>query len=133
MADMTRTKMTAAEFSQLPESNKIIELINGEVVMAPSPIDRHQKHLRRLDLALGNKIDVGEWRFAPMDVHLDEFNVVQPDMFWVSPDNTTCHLIDNYWHGAPDLIIEILSPGTTRQDRKTKYEAWRARILDSRC
>jgi Uma2 family endonuclease len=116
--------MTAAEFAQLPESNKIIELINGEVVVAPSPLNKHQKQLHRLTIALGNKVEIGEWLFAPMDVHLDELNVVQPDLFWVSPDNTNCQLIDEYWYGPPDLVIEVLSPGTTRRDRLTKYDLY---------
>lgn len=124
MADLVLNQMTAAEFAELPESNKIIELINGEVIVAPAPFDRHQKSLGQLHLKLGNTIETGEWRFAPCDVYLDEFNVVQPDLFWVSPENQNCHLIDNYWHGAPDLVIEILSPGTTRRDRDVKYNLY---------
>ena len=73
---------------------------------------------------MGNVIEAGEWRVAPCDVYLDDLNVVQPDLFWVSPENQNCHLIDNYWHGAPDLVIEILSPGTTRRDRDTKYSLY---------
>lgn len=124
MADFVLTQMTAAEFAELPESNKIIELINGEVIVAPSPIDGHQKNLVQLIRKLGNTVETGEWRFAPCDVYIDELNVVQPDLFWVSNDNSNCHLIDNYWHGAPDLVIEILSPGTTRRDRDAKYSLY---------
>lgn len=43
MADLILTQMTAAEFAQRPISNQIIELISGEVIVAPSPIDGHQK------------------------------------------------------------------------------------------
>ncbi len=125
MADFTLTRMTAAEFLDLPESNKIIELINGEVIMAPSPVDKHQEILGNLHFKLKPLVDTGIWRFAPADVHLDGINVVQPDLFWVSPDSQICHLVEGrYWHGAPDLVIEILSPGTTRQDRDTKYRLY---------
>lgn len=124
MADLILSQMTATEFAQLPESNQIIELINGEVIVAPSPIDGHQKGVVHLIRILSNIVEVGEWRVAPMDVYLDDLNVVQPDLFWVSEDNPNCHLIDNYWHGAPDLVIEILSPGTTRRDRDAKYSLY---------
>src|SRR5690606_20207514 len=54
--------------------------------------------------------------------YLNEANVVQPDMFWISDENDRCYLVDGkYWRGAPDLVIEILSPGTTRRDRDVKY------------
>jgi len=125
MADFTLTRMAAAEFLELPESNKIIELINGEVIMAPSPVDRHQEASGNLHFSLRQKQPSGKWRTAPTDVYIDEVNVIQPDLFWISDDNPNCHLVDGrYWHGAPDLIIEILSPGTTRQDRDSKYRLY---------
>jgi Uma2 family endonuclease len=64
----------------------------------------------------------GELRFSPSDVYLDDFNVVQPDLFWVSPDKSLCKLgEDGYWHGAPDLVIEIFSEGTVLRDRREKF------------
>lgn len=125
MADLTLTRMTAAEFLDLPESNTIIELINGEVVVAPSPVDPHQAALGDLYFSLRQHIPAGKWRVAPCDVYLDEANVVQPDILWISETNENCHLVDGkYWHGAPDFVIEILSPGTTKQDRQAKYQLY---------
>lgn len=124
MADLILFQMTATEFAQLPESNKIIELINGEVIVSPALIDKHQATLGNLAFALPALQPAGEWRFAPSDVYLDDLNVVQPDLFWVSDENPNCHLIENYWHGAPDLVIEILSPGTSRRDRDVKYSLY---------
>ena len=122
MADLTQIKVTAAEFLSGPETNKIVELINGEIIVAPSPVDPHQEAVGSLYITLANQIKSGKWRVAPMDVYLDETNVVQPDIFWVSDENPRCYLFDRkYWHGAPDFVIEILSPGTTRQDRDVKY------------
>ncbi len=127
MVDLTKTEMTAAEFLDLPETNKIVELINGEVVVAPSPVDRHQQVSGNLYFSLRQQIPSGTWRFAPADVYLDEYNVVQPDLFWIGDDNDHCHLVDGkYWRGAPDLVIEVLSPGTTRQDRDVKYRLYEA-------
>ena len=124
MVDQTQERMTAAEFLTMPESNKHIELINGEVIVAPSPIDKHQGISGDLYFNLRQQVPSGNWRYAPADIHLDELNVVQPDIFWISSENSKCHLIDNYWHGAPDLVIEILSPGTTRHDRGVKYRLY---------
>ena len=124
MVDQIQTRMTAAEFSELPESNTRIELINAEVIVAPSPIDKHQEVLGNLHVRLRLLKLFGVCRLAPADVYLDEFNVVQPDLFWVSSDNSSCHLIDNYWHGAPDLIVEVLSPGTMRRDRDANYHLY---------
>ncbi|HVU15084.1 MAG TPA: Uma2 family endonuclease [Phototrophicaceae bacterium] len=122
MADFTQIKVTAAEFLSGPETNKIVELINEEIIVAPSPVDPHQEAAGSLYMRLARQVKSGKWRFAPMDVYLDEANVVQPDIFWVSDDNPNCHLADGkYWRGAPDFVVEILSPGTTRQDRHVKY------------
>ena len=125
MADMTKTRMTAQEFMELPESNQIIELIDGEAVMPPSAVDGHQKASSRTHGYLFQLLKVGELRYSPMDVYFDEHNYVQPDIFWVSPDNDHCHLVDEkYWHGAPDLIIEILSPSTEERDRDDKFNLY---------
>jgi Uma2 family endonuclease len=125
MVDISQVKMTAAEFLELPETNKLVQLINGEVIVAPSPVDKHQEASSNLHYSLRQQVPSGMWRYAPADVYLDEDNVVQPDLFWIRSDNQTCRLIDGkYWHGAPDLVIEILSPGTTRQDRDTKYRLY---------
>jgi Uma2 family endonuclease len=124
MADVARTRMTAAEFFELPETTQITELIDGELIVSPSPIKPHQDvsgNLYFLLRLLHSKIG-GTVQYAPMDVHLDDENVTQPDVFWVSDSNEKCKVgEDNYWHGPPDLIVEILSPGTTRQDKVTKF------------
>jgi Uma2 family endonuclease len=68
----------------------------------------------------------GEARFGPTGLHFDDGNSFEPDLFWISPENTHCFLEDNgrYWHGAPDLVIEILSPSTASGDRGIKYETY---------
>ena len=114
--------MTAAEYAQLGETTQPMELIDGEVIMSPAPIDEHQVvAIAFLDL-LRDIAPSGNRRFAPCDVHLGKHDVVQPDVFWVSKQNTACKLgADGYWHGAPDLVIEILSPGTALRDRREKF------------
>ncbi len=125
MAELTKTRMTAAEFLQLPETNQITELIDGQVTVPSSRSDRHQSVLGSVLALLYRLVNTGEVRLAPTDVYLSEADVVQPDIFWVSAQNTNCVLVDGkFWRGAPDLIIEILSPSTERRDRKTKFNLY---------
>ena len=55
-------------------------------------------------------------------VHLDDENIPEPDIFWVSGPDSKCKLGDNgYYYGAPDRVIEILSPSSVRRGRRTKF------------
>jgi len=126
MAQAIRERITATQYAQLPETNLPVELIDGEIIEMPSPFTVHQAMSRQLFLLLhqltGGK---GDLLFAPMDVHLDEFNVVQPDIFWVSGPESRCKQGDDgYWHGAPDLVVEILSAGTGLRDRREKFRLY---------
>jgi Uma2 family endonuclease len=59
-------------------------------------------------------------------LHLDDDNSFEPDLFWISPENAQCFLEENgrYWRGAPDLVVEILSPSTASDDRGVKFEVY---------
>ncbi len=88
--------------------------------MSPAPQLSHQRLMGRLHLHIGGAVSAGALFFAPTDVFLDERNVVQPDLFWVSPEHVD-RLTERGLHGAPDLAVEILSPGSVRRDRVTKH------------
>jgi Uma2 family endonuclease len=124
MAEMVRTHMTTEAFLQLPETNLPTELISGEFIEMNAPNDLHQKTSMYLISVLLPLLPVGEFRSAPTDVLLDDLNVFQPDLFWVSVENTHCKVIDGKWYGAPDLVIEIFSPSTERRDKKTKFDTY---------
>lgn len=122
MVETTQIRMTAEEFAKLPETNTPTELIHGEVIVAPSPTYGHQVLSRSLEKYLDTVSNDGLLLHAPMDVHLDEENVVQPDIFWISGPESACQPgKDNYLHGAPDLVIEIVSPGSKRRDGVEKF------------
>jgi Uma2 family endonuclease len=128
MATLERIYMTPAEFRKLPESNEPRELINGELIVSPTPVNKHQEdvgeiHFFLKQLAKTNP-DSGQVILSPMDVWLGDNNV-QPDVFWVSKPESLCKLGDDgYWYGAPDLIVEVLSPSTAHKDRGVKFDLY---------
>ena len=108
-------------FESLPEGTRC-EVINNTLVMSPSPLDTHQKVLgkifTKLSLIVENK-NLGELRIAPYDVHFQEENIFQPDIVLI--DKSSAHKItERGFFGAPDLIIEILSPSNARFDKEEK-------------
>ncbi len=96
------------------------EIIDGEAYnMSPAPLICHQRISRNLALMLlpffrGKSCEAF---IAPTDVVLDESNVVQPDLIVVCDRST---ITDRCVQGAPDLVIEILSPSTSTRDRRLK-------------
>lgn len=113
-------------FNSLPEGT-LAQVIENCLFMSPAPLEIHQKIVGKLFVLLSNYIDehaLGEARIAPYDVYLDDENVFQPDIVFIS--NERLHLIEkNGLHGAPDLVIEILSPSTAKfdlQQKKVAYE-----------
>ncbi len=125
-------KMTLEEYFQLPETNIHMELIGGILHVydgqegnMPAPTPQHQEILMSI-LAYLLPITTKKGLFtAPIDVMMGDI-IVQPDILWVSPDNTQCEMTNRRIIGAPDLIIEILSPSTHKQDRLTKFDIYEA-------
>ncbi len=123
MAVQTR-RMTAHEFLALPTTNLPHELIHGEEIMSPSPTLSHQRLSSRLFKLIERLAPGGTVLYAPLDVYLDEENVAQPDVFWAT-EGGTCKLVEGkYLSGAPDLTVEILSPGTVLRDKRDKFRLY---------
>jgi len=116
-------KFTADDYRALPEGgHPRYQLVEGELIVSPSPSWLHQKILlnlfRILDAHLG-KQPIGEIAIAPVDVYLTEHDVLQPDLLFISKERS--HLIrEDGVHGAPDLVIEILSPSNAQLDKTRK-------------
>ena len=103
------------------------ELLNGELVMVPSPSYAHQAVQTRLSWRLAAFVethDLGECLNAPLDVFFSEHDVVQPDIVFIAR-NRRADMIrtDGKLHGAPDLVVEVLSP-TAATDRGTKHDLY---------
>jgi len=114
--------MTVEDYIKLPQTTQPTELINGEIIVSPTPKLTHQMISGNLFTLLKKIIETGRVIAAPMDVYLDSLNAVQPDVFWVSGPNSLCKRGENdYLYGAPDLVCEILSPSTARYDKREKF------------
>ncbi len=103
------------------------ELINGEIVKKTSPHPRHQIVLSNLNESLRNFVrdkKLGIVLFAPIDVFLDEENALVPDLIFIS-ETRKAIITDNGVEGAPDLVVEILSPGTAKYDRGDKMKVYK--------
>lgn len=116
------TRITFEQFRELPSDGHRYELIHGEVHVTPALATRHQAVLQNLSLGLGPHVyknHLGELWLAPLDVRLGEDTVLQPDLIFIS--NANAGIIREDWiAGAPDLVVEVLSPSTAAHDRATK-------------
>lgn len=89
--------------------------------------DKHQRTQVKVIAYLERVVKTGDLRAAPTRLHIDMKTSVKPDLFWVAPQSPRCRLMDDGWHGAPDLLIEIVSPVTEAIDRSEKYELYQGK------
>lgn len=120
------TQLTADDFALLPETNAHpIELIAGGIVVSPAPRPLHQRIVLRLATLLSGLLTTGDLYLAPIDLKLDDLHVVQPDLLWIAADGR-CRVTETRLEGAPDLIIEVLSPSSSKHDQVTKLRLYAA-------
>jgi Uma2 family endonuclease len=122
--DETLDDFTVEDYMALPEGAPF-ELINGKLVYMPSPNNAHQNSSNNLATHLTFHVKrhkLGFVRTAPLDVHLGKNNVFQPDLMFIS--NERKDILKDWVYGAPDFIVEILSPGTHQKDRGEKMETY---------
>lgn len=121
-AGVATRKLTYEDLRHWPEDGKRHELIDGEHFVTPAPVPRHQFLVVQLVRLLGSWIherDLGRLYVAPVDVVLGEGDVVEPDLVFIRRDRLGI-VGETHVQGAPDLIVEILSPATRRRDEITK-------------
>lgn len=121
-----RVKVTAEQFLSGDETLQPRHLVDGEIFEMNSPLPIHQDVQMNIIAMLLHLRMRGRLIAAPMDIEFDNYSVVQPDIFWISTTNTQCVNIGNRYQGAPDLIVEILSPSTANFDRKRKFKLYEA-------
>ncbi len=119
------TKFTHADLLNCPEDSKRREIIDGELFVTPAPRIPHQKILLRLTSAITTYLDkhpLGDLIISPMDVIFSDFDVLQPDLLFVLNEHK--EILKDWVRGAPDLVVEILSPTTEARDRGIKLKAY---------
>jgi Uma2 family endonuclease len=121
-------KLTYDDFVLFPDDGKRHELIDGEHYVTPSPNNRHQRVSFNLTMLIGGWLEthpIGRLYYAPFDVVFSRFDVVEPDLLYMSKERAVEVLTDANVQGAPELVIEIGSPGTRKRDetiKRTLYE-----------
>ena len=122
-----KLKFTYRHYCQLPEGDRR-ELIEGDFYVVPAPSVRHQRISRNLGVSLWEFVRrhrLGDVLLAPTDVLLSQESVVQPDILFVSNERRGIVTEANV-SGAPDLVVEVLSPGTAERDRDLKLRLYAA-------
>jgi Uma2 family endonuclease len=129
MRPTSASKLTCQEFLGFPgfeDDGLRHELIDGAHIVTPSPAERHQRMSVELTVALANHLKgsgAGRVYHAPLDVVLSDHDVFEPDLFVILNDQLGIVGPKNV-RGAPAIVIEILSPGTRRQDEGVKLEVY---------
>ncbi len=121
----TGTRFTYGDYLLLPEGKRY-EILEGDLVVVPSPGTDHQRISRNLEVRLWEFVrerGLGEVLHAPLDVVLAEEDVVQPDIIFISRPRLGI-VAEKGIRGAPDLVVEILSPGTAERDRTVKEKLY---------
>lgn len=115
-------RMTYAEYRAMPDDGKRYELVEGVLREMPSPTTIHQRISLLLSTRLHsfvNEKQSGKVFYAPLDVHLTDELVYQPDVLFVAKDGKA-QVTERDVSGAPDLVVEIVSPASRNMDRKEK-------------
>ena len=125
-------KWTEEDYFKLPETNRIIELSEGRIIITPALTTQHQMILSNIFLLIGNYVsskNLGKVVTSPADVRLWEGTIRQPDIVFMSNEHRD-RITERYF-GVPDLVMEILSESTAREDRAKKfYEYAKAGVLE---
>lgn len=111
--------LTHDDLLTMPDDGNRYEIINGELIVTPAPIARHQRVLLRLTLLLHSYLaerGVGELFIAPLDIVLGPNDVVEPDLLIIASEQGRVRGTENSFVGPPVLVVEIISPSSQRTD-----------------
>lgn len=120
---------TYEDWLNFPYDGWKYEIIDGELYMSPPPTTDHQRSSVKLVIRMGRYVednDLGEILEAPCGVRLPNQPVpVEPDIFFIKKERLSI-IGEKEVEGAPDLIVEILSPSSINYDREKKFETYQA-------
>lgn len=120
--------MTYDDLKQMPQDGNRYEILDGEPVVSPAPPWLHERLTVRLLLliyAYLSRHNLGDFVFtAPVDVRLLKHRIVQPNLVYVSRERRSILTDPALIDGAPDLIVEILSPSNRAYDEQVKFRLY---------
>jgi len=122
---ITATRLTYQDYLSM-DGDERYELIDGELIMVGAPNEAHQLTVGALGTRMyvfSDDRELGKVFFSPFDVLLSDTDVVQPDILFVSNERAHIRTPANI-RGAPDLVVEILSPSSTSRDWRDKFELY---------
>jgi Uma2 family endonuclease len=118
--------LTVEDYRGTPDGTRY-QLVEGDLyLMSPAPARFHQiivLNIAEMLRAFLRLHPIGEVYISPIDVYLDDHNVVQPDVVFVSNEREAI-LTDDGMHGAPDLTIEVISPSNAQLDKTAKRRVY---------
>src|SRR6478752_3586192 len=115
-------KLTYDDLLLFPDDGKRHELIDGEHFVTPTPNIRHQAIVGAFYLLIANYLEhhgLGRILLSPLDVIFSDYDVVEPDLLYVSHQRDDA-LTGTHVRGVPELVIEIASKGTRKRDETIK-------------
>ncbi len=119
----TLRPLTYDDLQDMPDDGQRYEIIGGELVVNPAPTGGHQRVLGRLYRLLDDfarQTNAGEVFLAPFDVLLGRHDAVEPDLLFLSASRPQVPNEDNSIDYAPDIVVEVISPSSRRNDRVRK-------------
>jgi Uma2 family endonuclease len=117
---------TYDDYAAMPEDGKRYQIVDGVLFMSPAPNRWHQESVGEIFASLRDHVKqakLGRVYIAPFDVELSPKTVVQPDVLVLLAAHLE-RISDKRIIGAPDLVVEVASPGTTGFDRRQKQDAY---------
>lgn len=113
------------DYFALPDSNHIVELSEGVLIMPPPPTDFHQGVNGKFYIYLDRFVSqqkLGIVRIAPLPVRLWEGKIREPDVLFLANEHKERR--GEQFYGPPDLVMEVISPSTRKTDRRDKYQEY---------
>ncbi|HEX7809720.1 MAG TPA: Uma2 family endonuclease [Thermoanaerobaculia bacterium] len=126
MALETITTLTYDDYALIPSDGRRHEIIDGEHYVNPAPNSKHQRVVVNLVMAMAafvKRHGLGHVYVAPYDVVLSSGDVLQPDVLFITSEREAL-ITDANLQGAPNLVIEILSPSTRKLDQTVKLRRY---------
>jgi Uma2 family endonuclease len=119
-------RYTYQDLMSLPESHHRYEIIDGALHVSPTPRINHQRAAAKMTWLLVDRLETAGLGIVvgPITLHLRDELVLEPDVVFVRAERLEIVDPEGHIHGAPDLVVEILSPDTATYDRNLKRKRY---------